>query len=170
MSRSKLRRRRPETGAVAIILALGMSVLCVCAALTLDLGLARSDKLSNKIDTDAAATSGIRYMDNGEGVSRPFRGACAAIEYLKASHAANLTSLVSGWKTGAGTPLVNPCSGNGGQLNTICVPDTPSTWACADLGTPSSTSIVEQMASHRETRIITPLQHGRMVELSLRGF
>jgi Flp pilus assembly protein TadG len=123
------RRNRGERGAVAIMVALSMTVLLVSAAFVLDLGLARTDKLTNRTYTDAAAASGIRSLDTGDGIAKPFRAACAALSYLEVSDPSNLGSLVSSWMTGDGAALADPCGAGSALLDAPCVPNTLSSWA-----------------------------------------
>jgi hypothetical protein len=118
-----------ERGAVAIIVALSMSALLVVAGTVFDFGLARSDKLTNKTYTDTAAIAGIHATDVGDSQPRPFAGACAALEYLRVNDP-EVAGLTSTWKTGAGVGIgSDPCNPNTGLLNSICVPNTTSTWA-----------------------------------------
>ncbi|MDX6309225.1 MAG: hypothetical protein QOI06_2271 [Nocardioidaceae bacterium] len=125
---SRYKRRHDEQGAVAVIVAFSMTALLVIAALVVDVGQARTDRLSNRTYTDAAAASGIRSLDSGDGISKPYHAACTALAYLKASDAQNLTSLVSVWRTGAGAAVVDPCGGTA-LLDSACVPNTASSWA-----------------------------------------
>jgi hypothetical protein len=95
------------------MVAIMMTCLLVAAALVLDLGLARTNKLSNKGYADSAAAAGIRAMDIGDGLSHPYPAVCAALAYLGANDP-DLTS---------GLPPYGPCV-DPALLNTVCVPGT----------------------------------------------
>lgn len=52
-------RTRDEGGAVAVIIAVSMMALMMAGALVINFGMARQDRVSNKIYTDAAVAAGI---------------------------------------------------------------------------------------------------------------
>jgi hypothetical protein len=123
-----VRRHRGEQGAVAVIVAFSMSALLVVAGLVVNLGLARTDKLTNKSYTDAAATAGIRGADAlNNGQLHPFAGACTALAYLQANDR-DLAVLSKSWKKGDGTTIADPC-GSAPMLSALCVPNSPASWA-----------------------------------------
>jgi hypothetical protein len=105
-----------ERGVVAIMVAISMTALLVAAAMVLDLGLARTEKLSNKGYADSAAAAGIRATDIGDGLSRPYPGVCAALSYLKATDP-ELSGLAP----------YGPC-GDPLLLNQVCVPGSNAAW------------------------------------------
>ena len=125
----KRRRDRDEQGAVAVIVAFSMTALLVVAGMVLDLGQARTDRLTNKSYTDAAATAGIQGTGLGT-QALPFAGACTALAYLRVNDP-EVTGMTSSWKTGAGTGIgtTDPCAAGSTYLNAVCVPSTPSSWA-----------------------------------------
>jgi hypothetical protein len=110
--------RRPtgDRGVVAIVVAVSMTALLVAAAMVLDLGVARTEKLSNKGYADSAAAAGIRATDIGDGLSRPYPGVCAALSYLKANNPEM-----------SGLAPYGPCS-DPLLLNRVCVPGSNAAW------------------------------------------
>lgn len=103
--------RREERGVVAIITAFSMVLLCVAAAMVLDLGLLRVDAQANKSAADAASSAGIANLDTGDGKAHPYAGVCAALDYLKANMP-ELAGMAETWTdgTGASSPYANPCT------------------------------------------------------------
>lgn len=123
------KRRHDEQGAVAIIVAFSLVALMMVAGIVIDLGLARTDKLTNKGYADAAAMAGIRAVDGGDGTARSFPAVCTALNYLKVNDP-DASTLVSNWKFGSGLALtIDPCTSGAAQQTLTCVPNSPSTWA-----------------------------------------
>lgn len=112
-------RNMNEQGAVAIVVALSTVALVVVAAMVLDFGAARLDRQSNKAAADAAVTAGMRGLDQDNGQIFSYRGACAALAYLKANE-----PKLSSW--------TEPACSNAADLAKVCNPDPvtgSSTWA-----------------------------------------
>jgi hypothetical protein len=121
-------RRADETGVVAIMVALSLVALLVVAALVANRGLAREHKVANKSYTDASAAAGIRNLDPGDGLSRPWVGVCAAVAYLRVNDP-QLAAMSSSWHTGAGVIVgIDPCAAGSLLLSAICTNNSPSTW------------------------------------------
>lgn len=124
ISLNRARCGRPsDSGAVAILIAAGLSMLLIAAAMVLDFGLLRLDRQMNKSSSDAAASAGVRGLDRGDGQPHPFAGVCQALNYLRVSQA-DL----------AGLPDASSAAGNvtcpeNGRLNTVCAPSDNTTWA-----------------------------------------
>ncbi len=133
-------RVREEAGAVAIMVAICMTALCLVAAFVLDFGLVRFDKQSNKSAADLASAAGIRAIAGTDGRAKPFRGVCEALNYLKANQPEIAADLTGAWKTGSGTVVSgNPCA-NPTLLNQSCSPSDQGTWVWYD-GTADSGDI-----------------------------
>lgn len=131
------RRRRDDRGAVAVITAFAMLALLVVGGLVLNVGAARTDKITNKSYTDAAVAAGVRSLDLGDGKSHPFNGACTALAYLKANdpQLAGMTSAAGQWRDGAGGAIPagavsgDPCDPDSTLLGATCVDASKPTWA-----------------------------------------
>jgi hypothetical protein len=122
-------RRRREDGAVAIIVAITLTVLLVGVALVLDFGLVKVDRQVDKSGADAAASAGLHGLDGGDGKPHPYAGVCSAIRYLKqnGSRFSNLPEN-TGWTDGLGGAVGNGCT-SPALLNLACNPNDHSTWA-----------------------------------------
>lgn len=107
---------RNEGGAIAIVVAAGMTAILVAVAMVLDFGIVRMDRQTNKAATDAAATAGMRGMDGGGGDIYTYRAVCQALTYLKLNKP-DLAGLT--W---------SPCT-NATLLDKRCNPADSSTWA-----------------------------------------
>jgi hypothetical protein len=129
MVRGSWRRRRvDESGVVAVMVALSLVALLVVTALVANRGLAREHKVANKSYTDASAAAGIRNLDPGDGLSRPWVGVCAAVAYLRVNDP-QLAAMSSSWHTGAGVIVgLDPCATGSLLLSAICTNNSPSTW------------------------------------------
>ncbi len=107
------RRLSDERGATLVLMALLMIILLASAGLVVNVGLVRADRARNKSVADVAVTAGMRGLDGGGGKIAPFRGACAALDYLKTNHPElSSLSLTSGWTYGGVTPIPDagsPC-------------------------------------------------------------
>jgi hypothetical protein len=127
--RELTRRRRGQDGAVAIIVAISLTVLLVGVALVLDFGLVKVDRQVDKSGADAATTAGLHGLNGGDGLPHPYAGVCSAIRYLKqnGSRFSNLPE-GAGWTNGLGGAVGNGCT-NPALLKIPCNPDDKSTWA-----------------------------------------
>jgi Flp pilus assembly protein TadG len=76
---------RKERGAVAIIMALSLTLILVAAAMVLDFGLIRLDRQTNKSVSDSAVMAGLRSADDGTSDVYTLRGVCGALSFLRAS-------------------------------------------------------------------------------------
>ena len=74
--------------AIAIIVAVGMTALCVVSAMVLDFGLVRVDRQIDSSGADAATLAGLHGLlwAGGDGNPHPYAGVCTAVRYLKANH------------------------------------------------------------------------------------
>jgi hypothetical protein len=135
-------RRRDERGAIAILMALSLTVLLVGAGLVLDFGLARYEKEINKSASDAAAMAGIQGLDPGDGLYHPWRGICSALAYLQANNPA-FSELTGSYQNGAGAGIPGHCAGSEIPNDTACVANTPTTWGWFDGTTPGGKISVE---------------------------
>ncbi|MFL6024014.1 MAG: TadE/TadG family type IV pilus assembly protein [Marmoricola sp.] len=81
--RSREARRRDESGAVAIIVAMCMTTLLVMTGMVLDFGLIRLDRQDLKKSTDSAALSGLAAGDTGTGEIYTYKAVCGALAYLR---------------------------------------------------------------------------------------
>ena len=117
-------RRADEQGAVAIVVALTLTVLLVASAMVLDFGLVRVDRQVNKSAADAATVAGLQGLIGSDNKSHPYRGVCNAIRYLQQNDARFATvSDTSGTWTGG-----NGCT-NVTLRSQACVPGNPASWA-----------------------------------------
>ncbi len=122
-------RERSEGGAVALLVAVSLTLLLVAAAMVLDFGLIRFDKQINKAAADSAATAGGAALNQGDGVIRPWRGVCTAIAYLKAN-STEMATMTGSYKSGAGAVVSgDPCLSGSALQNQQCLPSQPSSWA-----------------------------------------
>src|SRR5687767_2061776 len=106
------RRLEDERGVSMVFFALLLVVLLGISGLVVDFGLVRANRQRNKSAADVAVTAGLQAL-NYNGVVAPFRGACAAIDYLRANHSelSTLTSSSGVWTNGgsATIPGGDPC-------------------------------------------------------------
>ena len=126
------RRLEDERGVSIVLFALLLVVLLGISGLVVDFGLVRADRQRNKSAADVAVAAGLQAL-NYNGVVAPFRGACAAIEYLRANHSelSTLTSSSGTWTDGNSPPTVvsggDPCQvGSTAYTNYYtdpCIPD-----------------------------------------------
>jgi Flp pilus assembly protein TadG len=122
------RRFDDERGVTLVLMALIMVTLLGIAGLVVNIGLARADRQRNKSAADVAVTAGMRASDAGGGQVGTFRGACAALDYLKTNHPELSTlSLNSGWTyggstaiTGTGSPCDSSSSAYTANYNRVC--------------------------------------------------
>jgi hypothetical protein len=115
-----------------MLMALFMVVLCVAAAMVVDLGLLRVDRQNDKSAEDQSALAGVNGLvpDLFNPAIHPFLGVCQALNYLKANSSpldSYIPSSVS-WKDGFG----NAVSGDGcdaAHAALTCTPNSPASWA-----------------------------------------
>lgn len=79
-------RRRSDRGATLVLVAFLLVALLTIVALVVDLSFVRDTRQTSKADADFAVAAGIRNMDNGSGAVQPWRGICAARDYLIANN------------------------------------------------------------------------------------
>ena len=125
------KRHRDERGAIAVMMAICTTLLCVIVAMVLDFGIIRVDRQQARAAGDEAAMAGVNGLitDASSGKIHPFAGACSALSFLKVSHP-DLSALSGTWTTGAGSAAPDGCST--GQKAKVCIADNPSTWAAFD--------------------------------------
>lgn len=117
--------RREDRGATLVIVALFITALLIVVALVIDLGFVRENRQSAKAASDPAVAAGIRFLDNGAGQVQPWRGICAARDYLLVNDA-EFVGMTETYADGAGTPVAgNPCSS---IPATICSESSAATW------------------------------------------
>lgn len=123
--------KRSEDGAVAIVVAMFVSVLLVAAAFVLDFGVLRMDRVQNKSATDAATAAGLRALEGADGAAKPWPAVCEALGYLQVNGVGGELDDLTGVKqTGAGGTVVgDPCSTGHPLQNASCTPSAPATWA-----------------------------------------
>lgn len=128
MSRRR-RRAADERGAVAIIVAVCMTLLLVTAAMVLDFGLVRLDRQVNKSAADSATLAGLHALGDGDGVAHSYSGVCTAIRYLKTNDR-RFAALPedTGWKNGLGASVGNGCTATA-LRRLVCTSTDKSTWA-----------------------------------------
>lgn len=122
---------REERGAVLILVALILTALLVVAALVIDMSFVRQNRQTDKSAADFAAAAGIRSLDNGSGRVQPWRGICAAADFLR-SNADELSTMAVTFTDGGGDPVedasgdevADPCAA---PPATICT-SSPATW------------------------------------------
>lgn len=112
-----------ERGAVAIIVAVSMTMLLVAVAMVLDFGIVRLDRQVNKAAVDSSTSAGIQGLDRGNGNTYSYAGVCEALRYLKANKPADLGGL--NWSACSDLAL----------LAKICDPADTTTWAKYDATT-----------------------------------
>lgn len=78
-------RDRTDQGAVAIAVAVGMTMLLVVTAMVLDFGVVRLDRQHAKAATDSSVMAGLRAADAGDDAVRAFAGVCGALSFLRAN-------------------------------------------------------------------------------------
>jgi Flp pilus assembly protein TadG len=92
----RVNRAHDERGAVALLVAAGMTALLVVAAMVLDFGLVRLDRQKVRNGVDAAVMAGLRASDDGTGKIHTQRAVCAALDFLRTNDAS-----MSGLPTGS---------------------------------------------------------------------
>ncbi|MEO7844092.1 MAG: hypothetical protein ABIR82_02020 [Nocardioides sp.] len=120
---------RDERGAVAVIVAVSLTLLLVVAGLVLDFGLVRVDRQIDKSAADSATLAGLHALNTGDGSPHPYTGVCTAVRYLKANSGRfSGINESAGWKNGLGAATGNGCSDT--ALRALaCVPSNKATWA-----------------------------------------
>ena len=106
-----VRRERDERGAVAILVALSLTVILVIAAMVLDFGLIRIDRQVDRSAADAATLAGLHGLNTGDGTPHPYVGVCTAIRYLKVNTPRfSGVDESTGWTNGIGGAAGNGCT------------------------------------------------------------
>jgi len=139
------RGRGDEHGAVALMVAMSMVLLCVVAAFVLDFGLIRVDRQTNKSASDAAAAAGLRGLDQGDGVPHPWAGVCRAVQFLKVNDA-KFSDLTGTWSTGAGAGVADGCDPVLASAPCLRAPGNEASWAAFE-GTALSGSVKVRIQS-----------------------
>lgn len=119
------RRAEGERGATLVLFALVVTVLFVITALVIDLSFVRQNRQVGKSAADLSAQAGVQSLDSGFGIPAPWRGICAARDYLVANDA-TFAGMTQTYATGAGGPVSSPCSAP--VNSTPCVDSVTSTW------------------------------------------
>ena len=122
-------RRRDDEGAVAIMVALSLTVLLVAAGMVVDFGLVRVDRQVNKSAADAATNAGLHALNTGDAKPHPAMGVCTALRFLRenAARYAGVTSATGTWKSGTGATVANGCTDLTLRAK-VCTPGDPSSW------------------------------------------
>jgi hypothetical protein len=122
-------RKRDERGAVAIMIAITLTGICVVSAMVLDFGLVRVDRQIDRSAADAATLAGLHGLNMGDGIPHSYAGVCSAVRFLKAndSRFAGINE-ANGWTDGLGAAAGNGCSSTSLKLKT-CKPSDKTTWA-----------------------------------------
>jgi hypothetical protein len=128
-ARRRSARRADERGAVAILMAMFMTVLLVAAAFVLDFGLVRVDRQIDKSAADSATLAGLHALNAGDGLPHSYTGVCTAAQYLQRNNSrfAGLNPN-TGWTDGLGAAAGNGCSSTA-LRNKTCKPTDKTTWA-----------------------------------------
>jgi hypothetical protein len=110
------------------MVAVSFMALLMAGALVFDFGLARVDRTSNKLASDAAVTAGVKTLA-AENIRKPWPTACAALAYLKVN-GPEFAGVSGGWSTGNGEAVLgDPCASGSPLQNLACVPNAISSWA-----------------------------------------
>lgn len=126
----RIRARRNEHGAVALVTAFVILGMLVVAAMVLDFGLVRVDRQVNKSAADSAATAGLYGLGGGDGLAHPYMGVCQALRYLSSNddRFSSVTDTSGSWTNGAGVPTGNGCTDATLRAG-VCTPGDASSWA-----------------------------------------
>ncbi len=103
-------RNRDERGATIILFSLLLVSLLGMSGLVLDVALVRYDRQRNKSVADSAVAAGMRALEvPGTGIPAPFRGACAALDFVRANHP-DLGAVTGTWTFANNASVgVDPC-------------------------------------------------------------
>jgi len=104
----RLRGRRTERGAAAIIMAISLTMIMVAAGMVLDFGIIRLDRQNNKLVADDAVAAGMRFADAGDANVYTLRAVCGALQFLR-SNKPELNRLPDSMCTGAWTGSLKAC-------------------------------------------------------------
>ena len=124
MNRST-RRAEGDRGVTLILFALALIAIMTMVAIVIDLSNVRNTRQDSKSTTDAATSAGLVSLAP-DGISKPWRGVCSALAYLKANQPDRTFSLSYFDGTGSVSVPGNPCVS---LQNQQCVAGVPSTWA-----------------------------------------
>jgi hypothetical protein len=124
---------RDERGAVMILFALMLVASVILIALVLDVGMLRADRKSNKSTADSATAAGLLALEDklaADGRPHPWRGVCAAYNYVKANNAEIESFATEEWTDQQDTTalLSDPC-GDTARLAMQCAPGVLATYA-----------------------------------------
>ena len=86
----RVNRARDERGAVALLVAAGMTALLVVAAMVLDFGLVRLDRQQVRQGIDSAVMAGLKASDSRDGKIHTQRAVCAALDFLRTSEPSSI--------------------------------------------------------------------------------
>jgi Flp pilus assembly protein TadG len=128
-ARARLRRRvRGERGAVALLMALCLTVLLVASAMVLDFGLVKVDRQVNKSAADSATSAGLYGLMSNDGTPHPYAGICAAISYLQKNADRFSAANAGSWTDGNGASQAASCT-SASWMNRACTPGNLASWA-----------------------------------------
>lgn len=121
---SMARRGKGDDGVALILFAMLLVGILLLVALVIDMSDLRNSRQDNKLITDVAAAAGAQSL-GPDGVAKPWRGACAALTFLKANQPSLVFNVT--YRDGAGTPVSgSPCTD---RLAQFCQASTPTSWA-----------------------------------------
>lgn len=126
-------------------MALSLTGVLVGVGLVIDFGLVRFQKQLNKSAADTATLAGAQALDPGDGLNHPWRGVCTALAYMQANDP-QLSEITGSYRSGAGAGVSGHCEGTTIPNDTVCQPNTPSTWAWFQ-GTASNGKIAVEIRS-----------------------
>lgn len=118
------RRSAGDEGIVIVLIAMAMVAILIMAALVLDLSNVRNTRQGDKLIADTAAAAGLRDLAP-DGTALPWRGACSALNFLKANGAGSSLSVNFFDGDGPSGPALSDQCGN----TVECDPSNKSTWA-----------------------------------------
>jgi hypothetical protein len=121
---TRARAGRGDRGAVLLLVALILTTLVVIVALVVDLSFVRNTRQSSKATTDAVAAAGLQSLAP-DAVPKPWRGACAALDYVRANEPGRTFTIE--YLDGNGDPVAgSPCTT---LVEQACEPGALGTWA-----------------------------------------
>ena len=122
--------RGDERGAVAIIVAVGMTALCVVVRHGARLRARARGPPDRQLGGRRSDPRGLHgLLSRGDGNPHPYAGVCTAVRYLKANHPRfdGITEN-QGWTDGLNAPTGNGCS-SVALRNKVCSKTNKATWA-----------------------------------------
>lgn len=126
---SRARRGHEEQGAIAIMMALTLTLLMLVVGLALDFGLVRADRQTNKSAADAATLAGLQGLSTGDGTPHPYAGICAAVRYMAQNgpRFSGLSDTSGTWTNGLGVAQLNGCT-TAALTNATCADGVQASW------------------------------------------